>query len=275
MKGYINNIMSRSTQPKLNISPRLPGVFEHNYSTPASLHEEQDMPATTITEETPVKNEQPFKVKEQPTEINKTNKASLNNEKDDPVREQKPIVKQNSTAVFAEKPFAHFQPDEYPLNAAENLSEQWMPLKNEIKQPGFTEEKELVFPFANDKPVVNPFQQNIQYSLTEDDQFKKESPLLKEQVINTIYSDNQTVQYNNSLLVAEVNHSHSPVLPKENSTGAMVNYHEGTSVIKVSIGRIEVKAVATPSKPVKAAAGTALQSKMSLEDYLKKRNGNE
>lgn len=60
--------------------------------------------------------------------------------------------------------------------------------------------------------------------------------------------------------------------PKGNSVEAVFNYTEGSSTIKVFIGRIEVKAVAPESRPSKPAAAKRTHPAMSLDDYLKKRN---
>ena len=48
-------------------------------------------------------------------------------------------------------------------------------------------------------------------------------------------------------------------------------YTSGQSVIKVSIGRIDVRAVAT-SSPVKTNTSPTQKERMSLDDYFKKRN---
>ena len=70
------------------------------------------------------------------------------------------------------------------------------------------------------------------------------------------------------------NAARRPVTARAISETAVISdrgSHDGPPVIRVTIGRIDVRAVAPPSPPVQTAAPT--QPKLSLEEYLRQHNG--
>ena len=258
MNGYINNIISRYVNPGLNITPRLPGLFEPQVSQPVSLPVEHTVSTTQIKDTTKddLHLSTSHKDWNQAAKTQKTEKAFLYNDHED----QNWPAKKNATAQKhsvepQEQSFVNRPLIEDPVIEQKTFSSTILPLKREEKQEVNSLRHETFDQADKDKTGIK-------------ESFSFTKPRLNEPV-----PIEERIQYNsNTLLAPPAYHS---VLPNENRNISAFNYHEGTSVIKVSIGRIEVRAISSASHPVKTPVEKPPSTKMSLDDYLKKRNSDQ
>lgn len=230
----------------------------------------QDQEATLPTIEKAGSKNEPL-----PTENTLANnevvKPVQHQEKSEPIKAQLPSVQQENAPVIIEKLIVGHTPGAYVRNTDENASELTREGNGQKNVPAAQQQEEKVFIENNIR--ANSYRQNLTLSMPANEQWEKDTQLLQDSIANTDHRHHQSVQNRNSLLMPAVERPF--VLPKTNAAGAVFNYQEATSVIKVSIGRIEVKAIASTSKPTRVTGEKIQQPKMSLEDYLKKRNGNE
>lgn len=262
MNDYINNIVSRHAEPTMNIQPRLTGLFETSYSEHSLL---------PVAEQTTVVPEEGKQTIESPgLYINDTNQAQ-------------PFIEQPA------EPFLFDDKKSQPLEDPVTVSPEKNKVVTEVLSPSplkqqldpvwemVTPEKKLVDKGeslqSHTTLVVNKeFHYELINQLAKDiDPGKENVPVIKPGDIDPVINDekNKFEKKAGQLLFPPV----QPVLRSSgNAVEAIFNYHEGSSVIKVSIGRIEVKAVSSESKATKPTVERSSRPTMSLDEYLKKRN---
>lgn len=264
MNDYINNIVSRHVDPEMNIQPRLTGVFETSYHDPSILPGAGQAPVVSdasvqtiephglhINDTIPT---QPFI--EEPAE------PFLFDDKEKQSLENPAIVRKEKNEVVKETffPVMHLKQE---TGSVQEISSP----KNDP-----TEDKES--PLQNNTTLVvnKEFHYELINQLGKDTESDNETvPVIKPGDIDTFNNDDK------NKIGKKAGQIHfPPVQPVLRSAGnaveAIFNYNEGSSVIKVSIGRIEVKAVSSETKTVKATAEKSSRLMMSLDEYLKKRN---
>lgn len=262
MNDYINNLVSRHTEPAMNIQPRLTGMFESSYSEHSLLPVAEQI--TLVPEESKQTIEMPG------LHINDTNPAQpfIENPQEpllfDDKKKQPPAdpvtVSPGKNKVLTEV----LSPS--PLKQQlEPVQEMALPEKKMVDEEQSLQSHttlvvnkdfhyELINQLAKD---INPGRENV--------------PAIKPGDIDPVINDekNKFVKESGQLLFPPV----QPVLRTSgNAVEAIFNYHEGSSVIKVSIGRIEVKAISSESKVAKPNVERSSHPAMSLDEYLKKRN---
>lgn len=85
---------------------------------------------------------------------------------------------------------------------------------------------------------------------------------------NLLIDSGNTYTFNENLL--QQNHFPTNLTVLNEAGFPAVNTSMGDSVIKVSIGRIDVRAITSPTT-VKTSSSTSQQNKMSLDDYFKRK----
>ena len=247
MKGFIQNIISRQINPAANTTPRLPGKFEPSNFNPG-ISTELFTPSTNTSYQ---------------ESFDPVNTGNNNN-----------IVAQKNTNAFAapvlstEKITQHIHHPKGPginsvqkinipvehINAA-SLSTNIKNLSNNI--PGKIKNDEEHIFSKHEQKGNEGMKTNIPHhgSVKVIESFKENLPGKKEferQDGEPIYGT-QNSNMPAGRLFSDVYNTPS------------------TPVIKISIGRIEVRAVSTAS-PINVTRETVQKPKMSLEEYLNKRN---
>jgi hypothetical protein len=288
MNEFISNILNRHINPVTNIVPRLPGTFEP-VNFPAANSVDLSAGIDTIRE---VSLPQGIKV-------GKDNNASFNSvatlTPEQNIISDKQFV-QHTNAVFPENknadqasvskniiPIGHeFYTDKKvdQKNSFERFDTQEIPIHSEIKA--------ITIKPLNEKPVNDLEQQEMPGSvlinkLNDDTDIpaKKEGALhqhisiLKQKIVkasvkkNNVAGDKKMIQA--GLIKPLVNEQDLRTNPR---ISPVLNEQPMSTVIKVSIGRIEVRAV-TNATPQKISRTVLQKPNLTLDDYLKRRNATE
>ena len=284
MSGFINNILSRHTDTVASIIPRLPGKFEP-VNFPAGNAKEN---FSVVTESS-----QPFNVIQGITETGFENKkaANINSSQSIPPvnsgnsNDQNIQPVNNNNTVFSKrsntgqtsiiKNIIPVDKDADENTDGENISKVQRSVFNELKS--VNQFNSFVENF-DDQELTGKILMNKQpgTSNIKDDIGNEQDSQIRKNVIKPASAKRNNALEDAKLLQAALikpsiqnlnagaNHNASPLLREQTMT----------SVIKVSIGRIEVRAV-TSAAPVKVNRPVLQKPRLSLDDYLKNRNGAE
>jgi hypothetical protein len=263
MTGFINQLLGRHTAAEPVITPRLPGLFEAETAAPSlsetAIHSEIPTAAfQPVHEPLPVYNPQPL-----------IQTPANNNEQNDAVHPHD----QPGSKTYQPGMFSH------PEESAFNMPDKEDSITN-ISHQHIT--AQTYYPAQNNFYTM---QDNIpvQHSLLYDDWYRI-PPLPAEHR----KEDSQPVSLQKDKPAGTIKEAYpgitgaknpAPVvLPSVQSAAHAANtisapllQQENSTVIKVSIGRIEVRAMTTPA-PVKKTRTAASVPKMTLQEYLNKRN---
>ncbi len=300
MSLFINNILSRHLNQQANIQPRLPGKFEPVQFAPTNAPEifaaesaAETIPAAGISKQSLQTGNETTGSDNGIAAIAPTvQQANLNAAAPQNVfkamhtsewlNEHNQEVKENAATTMAEKMPGEKKEHIQALNEPGNSGDQELtsPLNtrtlqtDSLKDPALNTVSSIrATPVAGlmNNPVIEPetgteYDELLNRNLTQLRQkIKKNQPGKKG---NNIYQSP----------AAEINNSMQPSMnlqPQMKAAAANVTLGEQVvnSVVKISIGRIDVRAVTTPS-PVKVAKSQPQKLNLTLDDYLKKRNGN-
>ena len=286
MNGFINNILRRHTDAVAGIMPRLPGKFE-----PVNF------PVANSTEDFSAKTEasQPFNVIQGITETGIENKRATNSNsgKSTPTanssiaNDQNIQPPNNNTRPFNEstnngqgsiiKNIIPVDKDAGEKITGENIFKVEKSVFNEIKPANQFKEKPPVENF-DEQELAGKVLMNVQpgrSNKNDGNEHEQDSPVKKNIIKPATKKESHLLEDSKPLqaglikpsiqnLNAGVNHNASPVLREQSMS----------SVIKVSIGRIEVRAV-TSAAPVKVNSPVLQKPRLSLDEYLKNRNGTQ
>lgn len=264
MSGFISNIISRHTSPVDNISPRLPGRYEA--AQPAAF----SMEGLEQTQET----------------------IAVNNDTIQPDSRQT-----DSTPDFFQKTISPSQPVQYNT-AGEGLADHPaspLPVLPDITLTATRKEISSVLPLAEADHGVHPLP--FFFNRTADSSGENQPA----SIITNVFTENNEQVAEQSQPVAETVLPHRafaaatemensntvsvfpqlvrPALQQALSSSPapvmeMIPQQTGATIIKVSIGRIDVRAITT-AVPVKNNRDTVQKPQLSLDEYLKKRNSAE
>jgi hypothetical protein len=299
MNDFINNILSRHIDPAGNIIPRLPGKFEA-VNFPAVNATDLSAGIDTV-QQVNLPRETTGISKAYSSETNFTAVTASPTQRDS--ISHTPVVQEiySDAALFRENEHADQVPaikNTIPVkreistdkkdmqdNSVEILNKQEMPLHSEIKP---LIEKPLVN-LVNEKNSTNDFEQQEiperfllnryddkgEIATVKEGALHQHISILKQKIVkasaekkNNVAEDKITIQPG---LIR-------PVMNELNvrtnlNTSAISNDQAMSSVIKVSIGRIEVRAV-TNGTPAKVNRTVLQKPNLTLDDYLKRRNSN-
>jgi hypothetical protein len=263
MTGFIDQLVSRHTAPVPVIAPRLPGLFESETAAPvipgASFSDMNEAVSGKSVYNQPVAAAPPSAV----LPVTGTDNAagvfsSVNSGEENtapqytfiPEREVKDTLPP-AADIFYNTTHQHitqqlFYPEQTGINASQN--------NNTVQQSFFPEEGYLSVKLPAAEKAEGQSSAVVHTSST--------TEIIKE-VHTGMTGENKAI---------------SPVLPSVQSAAIAANTiaapflrQENSTVIKVSIGRIEVKAMTVPA-PAKKSRAAATVPKMTLEEYLNKRN---
>lgn len=273
MNGFISNILGRNKDGA--ISPRLPGMFEYRRLTADTANS-----TLGFTLETVEPNDKPGEFTEnlQPQSAlqNGINKREKNDRTETPYQ----TTAGNETIQEFQFPVSDPKTKAKKINVGE--------VTPELQQTSLTERtsKEFLSGKSSSFTLQNPVHHGDGYGKKIDhatDSLNASIPF----VIKP-FSDNGDIRALNRLSNVENISSKksqlpergiNPVIKNANTTlfpryVERANERDHPSVIKVSIGRIEVRAVQQPN-PVIARENRSQLTKVTLEEYLKKRNSAE
>ncbi|MCX6317021.1 MAG: hypothetical protein NTW29_07005 [Bacteroidetes bacterium] len=262
MTGFINQIIQRHTEPAPVIAPRLPGLFE-------------GATATTSVDSSPTMNDTGYLTENTATR---------------PVNEWRP-----PNAIPVNTEYKH-KPDEWNTIPIDSNYEPLAPSPFVLSPNENTKEMpEVINTIIQQEQVQhNYYPVNAEYYTIPATPSRIETVIHKENMTAPVYNDEKTetdpVQPNIPIRIDQESGlkqgklitdsknpspfvlpvmalSHEPVLP----VAIPMASQESTTVIKVSIGRIEVKAMAPPAS-IKKQRSTSATPHMTLEEYLTKRN---
>jgi hypothetical protein len=253
MNGFIDSLVSRFNGAENTVSPRLPGKFESSYTNEPGILIDTETAITSNSSLLGIPSHpedlQPSLVPEQRLFTNKTNKYDQKEDRTDPT----------------------FSPDSGQI-ILKNI-----PVNNE----GDPEQNNLT---QKDIGAFNGQSESFRAGITDNNYFVRE-------VINDRTTESGSITGRSTTIILpsgvgqmiekekQRNEIDRPVSTqmmigqnrRDNSAIQNLNDHDQTPIIRVSIGRIEVRAV-----PVTNTANIKDHSpqkpKMSLEEYLQKRN---
>ncbi|HEV8515750.1 MAG TPA: hypothetical protein VGQ59_20850 [Cyclobacteriaceae bacterium] len=257
MSGFVNNLITRHTEASNKITPRLPGIFE-----PARLHIQElsgnDFANTKVEPASdPMTMLAPGQIEKASETMQQKNEHNI-------------LAKSDATKNFErqERGETNNQPEK------------------KIRYPDKAMDETLKTPIDSSLPDNDSKASNTTVEISGDNLHKAVTRIAKQSISNEEKNSRPgTLMNYEPGINQKIN---APVIdPRPIATmGQYVpsylrpdsSFHEGgsnsTSVIKISIGRIEVKAVSAPA--VKPNNDAKVQKpKMSLEDYLAKRNDNK
>jgi hypothetical protein len=269
MSGFISHIIARHTNPGFTIHPRLPGKFEPgfireniypeaSYDTGSAFEQSDKKPAVsiagdpgnershfskiTVSQNWPSGQETIVgKDNDPPPEKVNSGRSDISNARNiDPTDPFEPV----KTTSFQKRAFLNMVFPDKPgdLSETDPVEE-----KNHEEMPSFME---------ND-PKPNTMHAYLSSNGdTMPQAGKSEKGYLNSKELLIYQGSNGMKKNSNSSLSGFLN---------------MNRQQKISSVIKVSIGRIDVRTITDP-KPVKVNASDLHNPKMTLDDYLKKRN---
>jgi len=299
MNEFVNNILLRHLDPVTNIIPRLPGKFE-----PVNFPS-----ANTVDLSTTVETVQEVSLPQKKNQVDKGYSFETNVNDVIPLTPQLPVksgnhfVQQlhsdepaplqnevkstgNKTISTPGQEFAADKKNEHEISF-EKLKDQEKPVDNGIKPVTVnTSIERPSIDLFNEKPAIeNAEQQGVPGNFLLNKPFDivvpadKEGTLhqhisiLKQRIVkasaekkNSFSEDKKTIQA--GLVKPVINNQHV----RTNMNASIVsNEQPVSSVVKVSIGRIEVRAV-TNAAPPKVNRSVIQKPNLTLDEYLKRKN---
>lgn len=259
MTGFIAQLVNSHTTPAPVVAPRISGLFEPEHTSPVvPLETDIQVPVHPVATHTSMPAmmttaAQPVQYNAATERINESNPLAPMNDQplnfslpDQPVHTTDP-----SPQLAHQQLHEHYTEEHYHAGAVNYYT---LPATN-TGYDDATGETALLSPAYNgitetDASPVLITHHNTKEVLKE----KENSPILAKQAMPLVFPSLQAVTKVADTIAAAT-------LPPQDST----------TVIKVSIGRIDVRAVTAPPPARKQSTGPATP-KISLEEYLNKRN---
>jgi hypothetical protein len=263
MSGFISNLIARHAGSENTVQPRLPGKFE-SYAGPGAARDD-DAVTNEQADEQPArqpKNKTTFTPPvEQPSKATEHTVPS-------PVRAATKLTEQmkQEDAVKAQQPTPQPSPSNVPVNAKQQppvappLITPQNTIESITRQKEVVHHTELIQPAhvinqITTEPSINP--DSIQpITINQQQDSGAQSPITGDEAGHLPIDPSWLQQLRKTL-----NNAWPVEQPKEDTP----------QVIKVNIGRIDVRAVTQSPAAVKAT--TSPKHVMSLEDFLKNKNG--
>ena len=263
MNSFLDSLVSRHTGSISVVQPRLRGVFEQtqdtsnpfNNDTTFDLENKRKDTFNEINEDYSIIREQPFSAANKDYDFQDSTKSARM-----PLDVQNPV-----NQSFQKQPFIvpNVKPlttngadDIVKINSNEAVNALKTPMQQESVNAIFRQEEPIDSIIKPVLPVVEPI-----YSVVK--------PILP--VVKPVLSATEILP--NRQNVVPMRGSESSWLRDIKKASEPYFEPPPTPVIKVTIGRIEVRAMPTTSSPQRPPSA-APKPQMSLEDYLKKRNDN-
>lgn len=283
MTGYINRIISRHTTPGSNIiSPRLPGLFEQQDASAPLLPEETSIAPLPVQQSDahPLEKKGNYPGKEKATNSNdpseKSSKAATYIQADDKLSkeifhdEMRAENNETPSLLVTGKQLADITPPVNDINPV--LTGQYN--KQENGRTGVSDHNMPADHF-DDHPVTRDEQRAFEekYLLTDDETITAaELSSFIHGVQENGNDEQQTISARKRKNLAPISPRVQPVAGGETGAAVPVANETGTSsTIKITIGRVEVKAI-TAQDTGKPAKRSVPLPKISLQEYLTSRN---
>jgi hypothetical protein len=237
MNNFINNVIRRHLQPENNIVPRVPGRFESFNVNTQELNEPNFMQSES------------FKI-DPNTEIKNSNESTY----------ERPVIngRKNSldfnTTVTPGKKNDEEVPFGIKTHYNENSTTDNTRNKDSKVSPDYPEQ--IIITHAEKSNLTTTMNSDVFTQNNTVPFFKKEN------------SNKEKVKRPEPLLIPQK----TPDITINKQLGLFENTEQRIQNIKVSIGRIEVRAIVS-SLPEKKNAGISQKPNMTLDEYLKTRNG--
>lgn len=302
MSLFINNILSRHLNQQANVQPRLPGKFEPVNLSVTNTHE--SFAGETVAEAIPSTG-----ISGQSVQTGNEYKATASGNGITAVPET--VQQTNLNAAAPQHVFAAMHTNEWgnennpqeKTNATIPIVQKIPVEKNEQSQttslPGDSQGQALVFPVSNQilqmEPLHDPALNTVSSirvtpvtGLMNNPMDGSETATGYDELLNRNLTQlrqkikkNQPGKISSNIYQtsgSEINNSIQPSMHiqpemKAAAANAVLGEQVVNSVVKISIGRIDVRAVTSPN-PVKVAKSQPQKLNLTLDDYLKKRNGN-
>ncbi len=286
MNGFISNILSRHTDTVANIIPRLPAKFE-----PVNF------PAANSTEAFSVRTEanHPFNIVQPNIESSIENKkvadinpgksttmvnsSIVNDQNIQPINNNNTVFNKSSNTGQTSN-IKNIIPADKEVDEninGENISKVQRSVFNEIKTGNQFKEKPLPENFDEQeltgKVWMNkqPMTLNGKDDMGDEHGSRSEKNIIKPVTTNGNHFLEKVKHVQGGLIKPSIQNLNAGVNPNTLMAQGEQNM---SSVIKINIGRIEVRAVTAPA-PVKINRPVLQKPRLSLDEYLKNRNGAE
>jgi hypothetical protein len=237
MSDFLTNVLARSTGRADTVQPRLPSRFEPLQSIPQEIIQESLEQPSSLSITSPEQSLTPFSLESAQGQV----KSTLQSVEFEPANQS---LNPNSDVEFTNNPNSVFQ--------STNLTSLTQPTENAASSLSTT--------------PLEPAQENsdliVRPQRVEQNSLSSHLPLVAH-VPESVKTEVRSLVLQPQITSIQEPDS-SPQLPAQPEP----------PVIKVTIGRVEIRATASPiSTPPSRSASKPPQPTLSLENYLKSRNG--
>lgn len=282
MNGFINNILRRHTETIAGIMPRLPGKFEP-VNFPVTNSGEDISAGTEASQlfdpvgriaEPGVENKNAVNI-DAGTSITASNSRKAAHQIFKPLNDATRPESTNTHETTINKNIRPVNNDAGEKINIENISVGERSTANEIKPGNRVEGKNRIenFDEAEQTGKILANHQSVRSNNTEKNENEQDLSFNQDIIKPASAKRDSTLEDLKSPQAGTI----KPAMPNLNAAtnfnnSPVVREQTMSSVIKVSIGRIEVRAV-TSAAPIKTNRPVLQKPRLSLDEYLKNRNG--